>query len=43
MRDPQQHVRATTAPYTYPRQIEFVESLPKTASGESIRAALRGD
>ena len=26
----QSHVKNTTAPYKYPRKIEFVESLPKT-------------
>lgn len=35
------HVKAATAPYKYPRQIEFVEALPKTTSGKVIRAALR--
>lgn len=37
----QDHVKAETAPYKYPRRIEFVESLPKTASGKIKRAALR--
>jgi acyl-coenzyme A synthetase/AMP-(fatty) acid ligase len=37
----QEHVKAETAPYKYPRQIEFVEALPKTASGKIRRAELR--
>src|SRR5690606_37508042 len=28
----QEHVKAVTAPYKYPRKIEFVDSLPKTVS-----------
>ena len=39
----QSHVRELTAPYKYPRIVEFAESLPKTASGKIRRAALRGD
>jgi acetyl-CoA synthetase/medium-chain acyl-CoA synthetase len=37
----QAHVRQTTAPYKYPRQIEFVNELPKTVSGKIRRAELR--
>jgi acyl-coenzyme A synthetase/AMP-(fatty) acid ligase len=37
----QDHVKAETAPYKYPRVIEFVDELPKTASGKIKRAALR--
>ena len=37
----QTHVRTTTAPYKYPRLIEFVEELPKTISGKIKRAELR--
>lgn len=37
----QQHVQRTTAPYKYPRRIEFVESLPKSASGKLLRRVLR--
>lgn len=40
-RDLQAHVRAETAPYKYPRQVEFVRDLPKTASGKIRRAELR--
>ncbi len=38
----QEHVRGTTAPYKYPRLIEFVCELPKTISGKIRRVALRG-
>lgn len=37
----QNHVKATTAPYKYPRKIEFVTSLPKTVSGKIRRKELR--
>ncbi|MCP3971629.1 MAG: AMP-binding protein [Rhodobacteraceae bacterium] len=37
----QTHVKATTAPYKYPRQIEFVQTLPKTVSGKIRRVELR--
>ena len=37
----QEHVKRITAPYKYPRRIEFVESLPKTVSGKIQRGALR--
>lgn len=37
----QEHVRTTTAPYKYPRKIEFVPSLPKTVSGKIRRTELR--
>lgn len=37
----QSHTRATTAPYKYPRRIEFVDDLPKTVSGKIRRNALR--
>lgn len=37
----QDHVKATTAPYKYPRRIEFVGSLPKTVSGKIRRKELR--
>lgn len=35
------HVKNVTAPYKYPRKIEFVESLPKTVSGKIRRIELR--
>ncbi len=37
----QNHVKQTTAPYKYPRQIEFVEELPKTISGKIRRVEIR--
>ncbi len=37
----QNHVKLVTAPYKYPRLVEFVESLPKTVSGKIRRVALR--
>lgn len=39
----QDHVKAETAPYKYPRIVEFADDLPKTASGKVRRALLRGD
>ena len=38
----QDHVKERTAPYKYPRIVDFAEELPKTASGKVRRAALRG-
>ena len=40
-RELQEHVKAMTAPYKYPRIVEFVDELPKTASGKVKRAQLR--
>lgn len=37
----QNHVKATIAPYKYPRAIRFVDALPKTATGKIQRFALR--
>ncbi|MEA5066652.1 MAG: AMP-binding protein, partial [Eubacteriales bacterium] len=37
----QQHVKRVTAPYKYPRIIEFVEELPKTVSGKIQRKIIR--
>jgi acetyl-CoA synthetase len=37
----QDHVKEQTAPYKYPRVVEFVGELPKTASGKVRRALLR--
>jgi acyl-coenzyme A synthetase/AMP-(fatty) acid ligase len=37
----QEHVKARTAPYKYPRLVEFAAELPKTASGKVRRALLR--
>jgi acetyl-CoA synthetase len=38
----QDHVKRVTAPYKYPRIVEFAEELPKTPSGKIRRAELRG-
>lgn len=40
-RDLQQYVKQLTAPYKYPRRIEFVADLPKTVSGKLRRNLLR--
>jgi acetyl-CoA synthetase len=37
----QNHVKKVTAPYKYPRIIEFVEELPKTISGKIRRVEIR--
>jgi acyl-coenzyme A synthetase/AMP-(fatty) acid ligase len=37
----QEHVKKVTAPYKYPREIEFVDSVPKTISGKIRRVELR--
>ena len=42
-RELQDHVKSRTAPYKYPRIVEFAPDLPKTASGKIRRAALRAD
>ena len=39
----QDHVKATIAPYKYPRDIRFIKELPKTATGKIQRFALRED
>jgi acetyl-CoA synthetase len=38
----QQHVKSQTAPYKYPRIVDFAAELPKTSSGKIKRAELRG-
>jgi len=38
----QEHVKRLTAPYKYPRIVDFAAELPKTASGKVKRAQLRG-
>jgi acetyl-CoA synthetase/medium-chain acyl-CoA synthetase len=40
-RQMQDHVKRITAPYKYPREIEFVDDLPKTVSGKIRRVELR--
>lgn len=37
----QQHVRGRLAPYEYPKEIEFIESLPMTTTGKVQRRVLR--
>lgn len=39
----QDHVKAVTAPYKYPRRIEFVGDLPKTVTGKLRRNVLRDE
>ena len=39
--DLQEHVKKVTAPYKYPRIIEFVKELPKTISGKIRRVEIR--
>jgi acetyl-CoA synthetase len=41
IREIQKHVKRVTAPYKYPRIIEFVDELPKTLSGKIKRGELR--
>jgi acyl-coenzyme A synthetase/AMP-(fatty) acid ligase len=40
-RELQDHVKAVTAPYKYPRIVDFAAALPRTSSGKVRRAALR--
>ncbi|MFZ7111401.1 MAG: acyl-CoA synthetase [Desulfatiglandales bacterium] len=40
-RELQEHVKNTTAPYKYPRIIEYLDELPKTISGKILRRELR--
>ncbi len=42
VRELQEHVRRETAPYKYPRIVDFACELPKTPSGKIKRAELRG-
>lgn len=37
----QKHCREATAPFKYPREIEFIKELPKTVSGKLQRVDLR--
>jgi acyl-coenzyme A synthetase/AMP-(fatty) acid ligase len=41
-RELQEHCKRETAPYKFPRMVEFATALPKTASGKVKRAELRG-
>ena len=43
MAELQEHVKDQTAPYKYPRIVEFAPELPKTASGKIKRASLRDE
>jgi acyl-coenzyme A synthetase/AMP-(fatty) acid ligase len=40
-RELQEHVKRETAPYKYPRRVDFADELPKTSSGKIRRALLR--
>ena len=42
-RELQDHVKRVTAPYKYPRIVEFADGLPKTSSGKIKRSELRGN
>ncbi len=42
-RELQDHVKATTAPYKYPRIVDWADALPRTPSGKVRRALLRGE
>ena len=37
----QEYVKQHTAPYKYPRKVEFIDAMPKTASGKIRRTELR--
>ena len=41
IKDIQNHVKKTTAPYKYPRLIEFVDEIPETISGKIRRLEIR--
>jgi acyl-coenzyme A synthetase/AMP-(fatty) acid ligase len=41
IRELQEHAKQATAPYKYPREIEFMDELPKTPSGKIRRTELR--
>jgi acetyl-CoA synthetase len=42
-RELQEHVKKVTAPYKYPRIVDFVTELPKTISGKIRRVQIRGE
>jgi acetyl-CoA synthetase len=42
VRELQEHCKRETAPYKFPRIVEFIDELPKTSSGKIKRAQLRG-
>ncbi|MFP6727514.1 MAG: hypothetical protein VCB63_11760, partial [Alphaproteobacteria bacterium] len=37
----QDYVKSTIAPYKYPRAVEFIDALPRTATGKVQRFVLR--
>lgn len=39
--DLQDHCKRTTAPYKYPREIDFVADLPKNVAGKLLRGELK--
>ena len=41
VRELQEHVKRTTAPYKYPRIVEFTDELPKTIGGKIKRKFIR--
>jgi 2-aminobenzoate-CoA ligase len=41
IKDMQDYVKATIAPYKYPRAIEFIDALPRTETGKVQRFRLR--
>ena len=43
VRELQQHVKCVTAPYKYPRIVDFVDELPKTISGKIRRVEIRNN
>ena len=43
VKDIQDFVKSQTAPYKYPREIEFREALPKAVSGKIRRVELRAE
>jgi acetyl-CoA synthetase len=43
VRELQNHVKRVTAPYKYPRIVEFVPELPKTISGKIRRNVIRSN
>ena len=40
-KDIQNHVKNVTAPYKYPRMVEYVDELPETISGKTRRVEIR--
>jgi acetyl-CoA synthetase len=40
-KDIQNHVKRVTAPYKYPRMVEYVDELPETISGKIRRVEIR--